>query len=306
MTLFYAFLAEVFGFAAHEMCGWEDGCRVQFSMKTSTRDEEMKGYIRKRNRPFPVSTRVRVKLRRRVSVFKKHSHMMSWLGAIILLGTFVVKDALRENLKDLVDKLDAAENLYTIRREIGLLRDDLTPSVNPLEAEVTTKKVTYSEKENEAAFRKLQLNLEDESKIDRQALMNCIDLTQSFRIDANVLHEEMGILHSIDSMIYKIEELKGSYSDEDALRGAPIFVARQYSPAVQRDAEDDYDRLGKVEEHESVVIREALDLADAKKKSREFGYALCTWTSYVLYAAGWGLALIGQSFGVEVFSEKAD
>jgi hypothetical protein len=44
--------------------------------------------------------------------------MFSIVGVGIVLATFVVKDAVREDLKDFVDDLDSASGVFAIRGDL--------------------------------------------------------------------------------------------------------------------------------------------------------------------------------------------
>jgi hypothetical protein len=47
--------------------------------------------------------------------FQKHQGLLLILGTLIIVTTFIVKNVFREQLKDVVDSINAAENLYLIR-----------------------------------------------------------------------------------------------------------------------------------------------------------------------------------------------
>jgi hypothetical protein len=59
------------------------------------------------------------------SFFKRHGKWVSFIGALIVFSTFVVKDAIRENLKNLVDSLASAENNFAIREDSALLSTEI-------------------------------------------------------------------------------------------------------------------------------------------------------------------------------------
>lgn len=50
------------------------------------------------------------------SFFQSHSRLMSIIGAIIVFATFAVKDAIHEQLKELVDRIDAAQFDYALEK----------------------------------------------------------------------------------------------------------------------------------------------------------------------------------------------
>jgi hypothetical protein len=61
-------------------------------------------------KPTPKAHDVGVYLRR-------HNRILTFIGAFIVFATFVVKDGIREHLKDLTDSVAAAESVFLIRDE---------------------------------------------------------------------------------------------------------------------------------------------------------------------------------------------
>ncbi|MFZ1007470.1 MAG: hypothetical protein WAN65_11570 [Candidatus Sulfotelmatobacter sp.] len=55
-----------------------------------------------------------------VSWLKKHSRLVAFAGALVVFTTFVLKEGFRDYLKDLVDTVDKAETLFSVRHEIDL------------------------------------------------------------------------------------------------------------------------------------------------------------------------------------------
>src|ERR1022692_4135025 len=46
-----------------------------------------------------------------------HHRLLVFIGASIALFTFVVKDEIRQELKDLMDSIDMAENIFMVRSD---------------------------------------------------------------------------------------------------------------------------------------------------------------------------------------------
>jgi hypothetical protein len=49
---------------------------------------------------------------------REHNRVLALIGAAIAFGTFVIKDGLRENLKDLVGSLENARSVFAIRNDM--------------------------------------------------------------------------------------------------------------------------------------------------------------------------------------------
>jgi hypothetical protein len=50
----------------------------------------------------------------------RHNRLLTFVGALIVFTTFVVKEGLRERLKDFVDSVGAAESTFMIRGDTNI------------------------------------------------------------------------------------------------------------------------------------------------------------------------------------------
>jgi hypothetical protein len=70
--------------------------------------------------------------RGRVKMIRSHVRRYRWvatiLGALLVFGTFIVRDLKRDELKSLMDSLSATETSYLIRRDIQAINDPNTRS----------------------------------------------------------------------------------------------------------------------------------------------------------------------------------
>jgi hypothetical protein len=80
---------------------------------------------------------------------RHYSGLISFLGIVILLGTFIVKDVLRDRQKDLLDSLEAAGAAWTVKQSTN----NIDSKIDLLAREFKTWK-TESEKD---ALRKFEL-----------------------------------------------------------------------------------------------------------------------------------------------------
>jgi len=76
----------------------------------------------------------------RESVRPTRQRQLVFLGALIVFTTFIVKDILREQLKELVDSIGQAEQLYMIQSDIN----EILAQFRPLPDEVATAQASVS------------------------------------------------------------------------------------------------------------------------------------------------------------------
>ena len=84
------------------------------------------------------------KPRRDVGGFlRKHHRSVTLIGAIIVFVTFIVKEALRDHLKDLVDSIENARSVFLIRDGEDALRSQLESINERFAKPTTTDKFVY-------------------------------------------------------------------------------------------------------------------------------------------------------------------
>jgi len=50
---------------------------------------------------------------------KKHNHILTYLGALIVFSTFIVKEGLREHWQDVAEAIERVRYIYTLRSDIS-------------------------------------------------------------------------------------------------------------------------------------------------------------------------------------------
>lgn len=218
--------------------------------------------------------------------FVKHRRLMTFTGALIVFVTFVVKDGLREQLKDLVSSIDSAENVFAIRNDTATTAtwlQRLQEQVDWIAEKIKLKGTSYSG-----------------DMVER--------MHSSFEI-TNEMHESLAV--SLDNISQLLEKVPGQQQNEkkhkeieDRLRDLreqrealltiftrePMSILWKIAPLLNETekASDDTRQLAK----------DVLAEAAKERKQREKIVNVTTWTSYVLYILGWGLGLAGRVYGV--------
>jgi hypothetical protein len=227
--------------------------------------------------------------RRFLKLLSKHQLLPAFIGAAVVFGTFIVKETLREHLKDFAESLDRSETLFTLRRDHSFLQSELSLVHQSLrESKYTrigaSKLEEYNQKRGE---------LFGVMSVFSETLDNCLELVQQLpakRGESYIkeLDRIQLLFDNLDKARYNImpDVRDSTFVDPEwfKLRNA---ILNEMTISVMYDKND--------------VDRIALKIfADARevRHENEHWYQVCTWVSYFLYTLGWGLGLVGRLVGV--------
>lgn len=203
---------------------------------------------------------------------------MPIIGAGVILATFVIKDAMRENLRDLIASIDKAEDVFTVRAESA----ELMQRVNLLAPRDTRP--------------------EDKEK---QAWARINSTWQYLSLIGWELDNVSTLVHRLPSPSASNQKLQGFQKTLDALRYTDGRVRTLFTPPGQEPSSNRQDELLKEAQ------KNLGDCVELLVDVREFGYEMLaqarnvrraaeerfrwfTWTSYSLYGLGWIIALLGK------------
>ena len=244
----------------------------------------MRGYRRTRRSPFPSRPLKRpASLKRRPSLFVRHKRWLTFIGALIVFATFVTKEAIQENLRDLNSSLENAQSVYDIERSQGEISDELKKFEFLVEAM--------------GDFMDNPKNVEN-GDIDPDIRSDFI----SSRIDSaqnELLRDRDLALRIPDPKSYII------YIDQFHHTFETLAAQKPYDPETPPydPKQTDFEHLPwnmKVSGEISLLQEmsgELIGLARNESEKSERRYELCKKLSYGLYTIGWGLALAGRLFG---------
>jgi len=228
----------------------------------------------------------------------RHSSLLTWTGALLVFLTFVVKEGLRDNLKELTDSLDREQNVFLTRIQtsemlLGVSRLERRGEL--LESEITHKPPVRTDF-NQVFDERINL-LGDElraadayadglSRLSRMMSLGPVDkddldtvkkVLPDFRESYNQLlalvvqAESHHTFESPEASRAKIESMR---LDLELKAGVTLNTLKNSS-----------DRL--------------LSRMEEQKEKDERRYTWAVWGSYVLYPLGWGLGLIAKLYGLE-------
>ncbi len=239
---------------------------------------------------------------KRVKVFMKDpKHLFPLVGALVVFATFIVKEGIRDNLKDVVSAFENAQTTFAlrdqnvrmttmlteIRTRVVALNDKSLPKV-PVGVWRVSQAYAGVEQTRETVellgqsletITPLAQKLPKDEKRDAE-LIECTKLLAQTRDD--YLKTET----VLKDILTRAQSSKRDLTKEDEQRAASVagaYIAVEQQAAVRIAA------------LESGVLSEA----PKYREEQERRYAWWNNKSYWLYSIGWGLGLIGKIYGVD-------
>jgi uncharacterized membrane-anchored protein YjiN (DUF445 family) len=240
-------------------------------------------------------------------VRKHRTTVLTYAGAAIVFATFVVKDGIRDNVRDLVGDIKSAQDIHILRRDSGVVIDLLRTVERNVEL---SQALSNHEQLKRSTVEQTGINL-----------FNGVVTT-----DGNLLSTVEASLGNISRLIDRLPEdqhmIKRRTEIDRDLKNVvvrSILIATNWNenmPMLTDDKrwsdktlellhqvtnlETDTGRLLiEMNQFESDVVLQAQDILEKKERA----YERYTWMSYILYTAGWVLSLFGRLTGVEVSAE---
>jgi len=224
----------------------------------------------------------------------RHSRLLIFVGALIVFVTFLVKEGLRERLKDLVDSIDTAQSVFVAERENQQMSQRL--------AEIyRISVVSYDNMHNPAP------QPGEAYPITIATIMShyqgAYDAEQRLESELNAVDRLLEKLPTDQNRDKKLNDLQTQFkavqkTDED-FRNTP-------SPRSTSELKENLNSAVSLEHQawdtETAIQNLSLsilkDSAEVKKRDETY-FKIATWGSYLLYCLGWGLGLIGKLFGLD-------
>jgi hypothetical protein len=211
---------------------------------------------------------------------RKHDRLLSVIGAIIIFITFLVREAIRDDLKELVNSIDAAEGVFMIRSDSR----DVAEEIEYVRAYLTDRRIgLLVQRSPRAYYRGLIAELDSSLH-----LLAKVPHGGEFNTEAKDLlakSDKVG-----DEMLYPLPPLPDNPPTPAQKAAETVIVeaeTKSWREAVLLDRQ--------VRDFSTRV----LTLARQVEATEEDHYRLSKWASFILFAIGSGLALIGKIVGVK-------
>jgi hypothetical protein len=245
------------------------------------------------------------------SFMKRHSRLISFLGALIVFITFIVKEGLADRWKEDASTLNAAEAAYSIRNDLAHILVNVTRPrfENDIESRVSILDFPHSDHsvETDVKFREFAtqvLKVGMEMNTPRDQIAKIGDLLERFpheRADEDELIHCREIYKTQMETFSALKKLLGivmdwgadpptEQSEKEALqRASTLFVLRFDLIALNL----------RIDKLQTKVLAEA----ETTRKRNETWATRAWWIAAVLYTLGWGLAVVGRLYDVPIASE---
>jgi hypothetical protein len=211
--------------------------------------------------------------------FRAHNRSLTFIGAMIVFATFVVKEGFRDHLKDLVDQTDNATSVFAIRQDTertGLVLKTIEDEIANGNAARSSERTSRATNDADTIHRDLVRFREEEPM-----LASSLD-----NVDA-LMDKSGNVGYGVD--LFDLIKLK-----------AEIEIASLNLNATPAQLNDLILQFETLQIRVSAIETQALVSANLAKYKNERLYSICAWVSYGLYAFGWGLGLCGRLSGGEV------
>jgi hypothetical protein len=230
------------------------------------------------------------------------SKIVSFIGAGVVLATFVVKDVMKENLKDVNDSLGSAQNFYLSQTYNIFIQDDL--SYIKQEVDLALSALQSSEKNQferrESVLRASAQAGNDHLNVVIEYVRNLASLIDKLQNETDKRDQVRILLVRCAQLSIEIKSLQNripqifsliNHNSED-----PQALARLTE--FTKDTEPIPGKTQSIMEEATKLTQSVVSDLAARKEETERNYERTTNLSYVLFALGWIIGLAGQLLGV--------
>jgi hypothetical protein len=233
-----------------------------------------------------------------------HRRWFTFIGAIIVFVTFVAKEVLSDNLKDLVGALENAQTLFELRGDNSTIRNQIL-DVKVRISDMYDKVMTPAP--GSEAVRDIGQNLnvifenDDQLRLIDPTLANLDELVG--KLPANGERKE-AVMRCQTELQRAREASAQAKAKIDTLGSGRKFQVHpppftneeqgQLAAAIGAMAGAQRTVWQDVQDSTLKIFKEAREY----KEEKELQYKHWTWASYGLYTLGWAFGLAGRFYGI--------
>jgi hypothetical protein len=213
----------------------------------------------------------------------KHDRLLSVFGALIIFLTFLAREGFRDELKELLDSIDAAESVFMIRSD----NHDVAEQIEYVHQYLTYKRQTWEGlRSPDGYYRGLTAELD-----------------ASLHLLAKVPHGEEFNTEGNDLSARREKWLRDSLYPIALLPGDPPTEQEKAAIAAQEATEKKLWQDAKALDSQARDFgRRVVDLARKVEAQEEYRYRMSKSIIIILFILGWSLTFVGKIFGVEIGS----
>jgi hypothetical protein len=230
--------------------------------------------------------------------FQEHERLLTFVGAIIIFATFVMREGVREYLRSTSEAMHAAQTIYS-----NMTDTIESTTLSGVPANILEK------------FHDLAQDDYDEHPTDKATdILEVRPFLYKELVGTKlVMNETLRFVSALPDPWDKDGDVRGLDNkfdnEEDLYDGIPRLSKAQFlsEPPKARDVERgvierEYAAFSadhaELEKELSSLTKGFVNEAEEKKVTAERWFRVATIASYILYSLGWGLGLVGKLCGL--------
>jgi hypothetical protein len=240
---------------------------------------------------------------------KKHPRLVSFIGASIVLATFILREVVRDHLKDLANSLDQAQSVFAIQGQLDSTNQRLRWLLNHEDFEITLKQIRRIAKSGPT--------FED----TKDGIDSLLEQDISVVADLQATQQNLNrLLRKLPSNAYPTDlqgnddELKRMKEERDGLETKMLACSNANDP-TENCSLDFVNEIDKESDALDVKLfwmgrklRKAsgntLEEAEKELQRREAWYSYANVASVFLFIIGWSLGLVGSLYQVKGLTKQ--
>jgi hypothetical protein len=231
---------------------------------------------------------------------RKH-HLLTFVGALIVFLTFVIKEGLGDRWNRLAEAIDTAQYIYSVRADTS--RENQRFQLLLREIQETEGLVRSHGKSFPNGEEVLLQNMRDAESGNNEVGTALATLN----ILVGKLPAQDGNRLRLAELSRRVEEVQQEtlevvrLATPAGLRGTPGEIERQVKQSISQavDLEEPlFLKLGKLREDSDALMANVLRDAEHVREQNSARSTAAWWVSAALFALGWGLGLLGKLYVV--------
>jgi hypothetical protein len=216
---------------------------------------------------------------------RRHSRTLQSVGVLLFLSTFIVRDVLREGVKDFLGNLNSARSTFAVRGDLGRIREQIEQLIKDKDQRQQREPEAFSEART----------LGDLSMLEQStyAVINSADTLCNLAKAMSDAGDRERACAMVESSTAFARRLSKARDDVGRLRGADVSAQR--SALCEKLANEYYGVANSVDFGGQPII----ERAGKEQEENEGRYRLLSVVYYGLFMIGLTLGAVGTFFGIK-------
>lgn len=248
----------------------------------------------------------------------RHRNAMVVLGSLLVFGTFIVNEAIRDNLKEYIGSLEQAQSIFVLQRDHAAILIELESAnrndfetehfVAPADTQPIKRLVDL---QSQRCAHEVILFTEFGREYERilRSFISLADLLNKAPVDASygtksgtklvaLEHQQEDLLSALRNISQLIQQEGTALQNSDLKTASDLSrQVRAHFNTIQSKTDDFSNAMDNVSHDLYQDVEKVTDNLNSD-------YDTVTTISYSIYAIGWSFALLGKLYGIEVSPEQ--